>query len=109
MEAAVRAFEDWEFRVLERESGIDEDESAAEEMEGGSEVEMEISCQQHVVNAAQVNDRSQKQFVQEFSAAEGHVVQVCSLSACHVLHVRLVSHKFPDHTDYTDLCRHTCA
>lgn len=54
MEAAVRAFEDWEFRVLEQESGIDdEDESAAEEKEGGSELEREISRQQHVVNAAQ--------------------------------------------------------
>ncbi|XP_073341209.1 pleckstrin homology-like domain family B member 2 isoform X2 [Pagrus major] len=57
MEAAVRAFEDWEFSVLEKESGIDEeDESATDkETEGGSEGEMEkeISCQQHVVNAAQ--------------------------------------------------------
>lgn len=57
MEAAVRAFEDWEFSVLEKEAGIDEeDESAADkETEGGSEgeVEKEISCQQHVVNAAQ--------------------------------------------------------
>lgn len=58
MEAAVRAFEDWEFRVLERESGIDdEDEDAAEEKEEESkaEVEREISCQQHVVNTAQVD------------------------------------------------------
>ncbi|XP_042278567.1 pleckstrin homology-like domain family B member 2 isoform X2 [Thunnus maccoyii] len=58
MEAAVRAFEDWEFRVLERESGIDEeDESVADkEKEGEKEGEMEkeISCQQHVVNTAQV-------------------------------------------------------
>ncbi|XP_030248823.1 pleckstrin homology-like domain family B member 3 isoform X2 [Sparus aurata] len=57
MEAAVRAFEDWEFSVLEKEAGIDEeDESVADkETEGGSEgeVEKEISCQQHVVNAAQ--------------------------------------------------------
>nr|XP_046255913.1 pleckstrin homology-like domain family B member 3 isoform X2 [Scatophagus argus] len=56
MEVAVRTFEDWEFRVLERESGIDnEDDSTAEEKDGGSEGEMEkeISCQQHVVNAAQ--------------------------------------------------------
>ncbi|XP_070823379.1 pleckstrin homology-like domain family B member 3 isoform X1 [Chaetodon trifascialis] len=57
MEAAVRAFEDWEFRVLEQESGIDEeDESAAgKEKEEGNQggMEKEISCQQHVVNAAQ--------------------------------------------------------
>lgn len=57
MEAAVRAFEDWEFRVLERESGIDEeDESvAAKEKEGEKEgeLEKEISFQQHAVNTAQ--------------------------------------------------------
>ncbi|XP_072249895.1 uncharacterized protein phldb3 isoform X2 [Leuresthes tenuis] len=58
MEAAVRAFEDWEFRVLERESGIDEEdenESTAEKKERESEREMEeeISCQQHVVKTAQ--------------------------------------------------------
>ncbi|XP_035528349.1 pleckstrin homology-like domain family B member 3 isoform X2 [Morone saxatilis] len=57
MEAAVRAFEDWEFRVLEQESGIDEEKESAtdKEKEGDSEGEMEkeISCQQHVVNAAQ--------------------------------------------------------
>ncbi|XP_041797530.1 pleckstrin homology-like domain family B member 3 isoform X2 [Chelmon rostratus] len=57
MEAAVRAFEDWEFRVLEQESGIDEeDESAADkEKDEGSrgEMEKEISCQQRVVSAAQ--------------------------------------------------------
>ncbi|KAG7242788.1 hypothetical protein INR49_019176, partial [Caranx melampygus] len=57
MEAAVRAFEDWEFRVLERESGIDEeeDESKVREKNGENEgeLEKEISCQQHVVNTAQ--------------------------------------------------------
>lgn len=62
MEAAVRAFEDWEFRVLEQESGIDEeDESAADkEKDEGSrgEMEKEISCQQRVVSAAQVNNGS---------------------------------------------------
>lgn len=58
MEAAARAFEDWEFRVLEQESGIDEeDESAADkEREGESGGEKEISCQQHAVNTAQVSD-----------------------------------------------------
>lgn len=57
MEAAVRAFEDWEFRVLEQESGIDdEDEGAAEEKHEGSELETELSSQQHVVDAAQVNN-----------------------------------------------------
>ncbi|KAM9353307.1 pleckstrin homology-like domain family B member 2 [Symphorus nematophorus] len=58
MEAAVRAFEDWEFRVLEQESGIDEEEDESpmyKEKDGGSggELEKEISCQQHVVNTAQ--------------------------------------------------------
>ncbi|XP_029360997.1 pleckstrin homology-like domain family B member 3 isoform X2 [Echeneis naucrates] len=57
MEAAVRAFEDWEFRVLEQESGIDEeDESAADKQKGGKsdgETQKEISRQQHVVSTAQ--------------------------------------------------------
>lgn len=57
MEAAIRAFEDWEFSVLEQESGIDdEDEGAAEEKHEGSELETELSSQQHVVNTAQVNN-----------------------------------------------------
>lgn len=67
MEAAVRAFEDWEFSVLERESGIEEEEKAEEEEEReeggaeddleadaeGEEKEKEVSCQQHLVNSAQ--------------------------------------------------------
>ncbi|XP_034468091.1 pleckstrin homology-like domain family B member 3 isoform X1 [Hippoglossus hippoglossus] len=57
MEAATRAFEDWEFRFLEQESSIDmEDESAEEkETEGKNEgeVEKEIAGQQHAVSTAQ--------------------------------------------------------
>uniref|UniRef100_A0A087XEN9 Pleckstrin homology like domain family B member 3 n=1 Tax=Poecilia formosa TaxID=48698 RepID=A0A087XEN9_POEFO len=57
MEAAIRAFEDWEFRVLEQESGIGEEDEDGEEKpkEEGTEGEMEkeISRQQHVVNTAQ--------------------------------------------------------
>lgn len=60
LEAAVRAFEDWEFRVLEKESGVDDDdeESNAEELDHGSdvEVEKEINSQQLLVNASQVNN-----------------------------------------------------
>lgn len=58
MEAAVRAFDDWEFRVLEQESGVDEeDDDASEKLQDGEseEMEKEISCQQHAVNTAQVN------------------------------------------------------
>ncbi|KAM3872943.1 pleckstrin homology-like domain family B member 2 [Diretmus argenteus] len=54
LDVAVRAFEDWEFRVLERESGIDEeDEGAEKQRESEGEMEKEISCFQHAVNAAQ--------------------------------------------------------
>lgn len=60
LEAAVRAFEDWEFRVLEKESGVgdDDDESNAEETDHGSdmEVEKEIKSQQLLVNASQVKN-----------------------------------------------------
>ena len=74
MEAAARAFEDWEFRILERESGIDEeDESAVDkEKEGEKEREMdkEISCQQHAVNTAQVNNVTyRRNFSENFTAA----------------------------------------
>lgn len=70
MEAAVRAFEDWEFRVLERESGIDEDEESVvdkvKEGEKEKEMEKEISCQQHAVNTAQVNNVTQEESFREF-------------------------------------------
>ncbi|KAK7887000.1 hypothetical protein WMY93_026621 [Mugilogobius chulae] len=61
MEAAVRAFEDWEFRVLEKESGLgeeeedeEEDKTRAEEVQqSGADMEKELSCQQHLVSTAQ--------------------------------------------------------
>ncbi|XP_047664883.1 pleckstrin homology-like domain family B member 3 isoform X1 [Tachysurus fulvidraco] len=46
LDSAVRAFEDWEFRVLEMESGLEE-----EKME--RETEREIAREQHAVNTAQ--------------------------------------------------------
>ena len=62
MEAASRAFEDWEFRFLEQESSIDmEDESVEEqETEGKKEgqVEKELVGQQHAVSTAQVREHS---------------------------------------------------
>lgn len=57
LEAAVRAFEDWEFRVLEKESGVDDDEeSTAEEHGTDVEIEKEIRSQQLLVDASQVNN-----------------------------------------------------
>ncbi|XP_071782709.1 pleckstrin homology-like domain family B member 2 isoform X2 [Centroberyx gerrardi] len=57
MEAAVRAFEDWEFRVLEQESGIGEEDEGETDKEKEREIEgqmeKEISCQQHAVNRVQ--------------------------------------------------------
>lgn len=60
METAVRAFEDWEFRVLEKESGIDEEEeSPPDDTEHGSntETEKEIRSHQLLVAASQVNNK----------------------------------------------------
>lgn len=73
MEAAVRAFEDWEFRVLEQESGMDEGRGGAGqdgdgqgggegEGEGGDQerrasLEQDISCQLLAVTTAQVTNR----------------------------------------------------
>lgn len=58
LEAVVRAFEDWEFRVLEKESGVVDEKSTAEEMEHGSDmdIEKEIISQQLLVDASQVNN-----------------------------------------------------
>ncbi|XP_031646679.1 pleckstrin homology-like domain family B member 3 [Oncorhynchus kisutch] len=57
VDAAGRVFEDWEFRVLESEAGIEEEESEGkmEEKERGNEEdkEKEISCQKNAVNSAQ--------------------------------------------------------
>ncbi|CAN9513878.1 unnamed protein product [Ophioblennius macclurei] len=60
MDAAVRAFDDWEFRVLERESGIEEEEEEDEsevdkvkEAARQAEAEKEILCHQRAVNSAQ--------------------------------------------------------
>ncbi|XP_075962950.1 uncharacterized protein phldb3 isoform X1 [Anarhichas minor] len=57
MEAAVRTFDDWEFRVLEQESGIDEEDASTvdEEKEGESDrdTEKQISHRQHAVNTSQ--------------------------------------------------------
>ncbi|KAM6968083.1 uncharacterized protein phldb3 [Aplochiton taeniatus] len=55
MEAAARAFEDWEFRVLERESGLEEesDTDRDKERESAGEREKRISYQQHTVNSGQ--------------------------------------------------------
>ncbi|XP_074539582.1 uncharacterized protein phldb3 isoform X2 [Halichoeres trimaculatus] len=57
MEAAARAFDDWEFRVLEQESGIDEEDASStdkeKEEESERETEKEITCQQQAVNKAQ--------------------------------------------------------
>lgn len=59
METAVRAFEDWEFRVLEKESGIDDEEGSPPGMEHGSdtETEKELISQQLLVAASQVNNK----------------------------------------------------
>ncbi|KAL6109575.1 phldb3 [Pungitius sinensis] len=58
MEAAMRAFEDWEFRVLEQESALDEEDASAADKnkEGGessADVAKEMLRQQHAINAAQ--------------------------------------------------------
>ncbi|XP_026172659.1 pleckstrin homology-like domain family B member 3 isoform X4 [Mastacembelus armatus] len=57
MEAAVRAFEDWEFRILEQESSFDDEAESASGKDivskNETETEKDILCQQQVVNKAQ--------------------------------------------------------
>lgn len=55
LDSAVRAFEDWEFRVLEMESGVEEE----------TEREREITRQQHAVNTAQERVRQLEQQLKE--------------------------------------------
>ncbi|TWW80127.1 Pleckstrin -like proteiny-like domain family B member 3 [Takifugu flavidus] len=59
METAVRAFEDWEFRVLEKESGVDDEEQSPPDMEHSSdaETEKELISQQLLVAASQERAR----------------------------------------------------
>ncbi|XP_028837717.1 pleckstrin homology-like domain family B member 3 isoform X2 [Denticeps clupeoides] len=61
-EAAARAFEDWEFRVLERESVIEEE---VEVKECDGEGEREMSCQQDTVHAAQERMRQLEEQLKE--------------------------------------------
>lgn len=80
MEAAVRAFEDWEFSVLERESGIEEEEDGAtadEEhgIERKRDMEKEVFCQQHLVNSAQVNNMPLRYLLSPFHCCT--TVYVC--------------------------------
>lgn len=58
LEVAVRAFEEWEFRVLEKESGDDDEGRNVEEREHGSDVaiEKEITSEQLLVDASQVKN-----------------------------------------------------
>ncbi|XP_058232363.1 pleckstrin homology-like domain family B member 3 isoform X2 [Hemibagrus wyckioides] len=58
LDSAVRAFEDWEFRVLEMESGLEE-----EKMEG--ETEREITREQHAINSSQERVRQLEQQLKE--------------------------------------------
>ncbi|XP_031432350.1 pleckstrin homology-like domain family B member 3 isoform X2 [Clupea harengus] len=53
-EAAARAFEDWEFRVLEQESGIDSEPVEGEkESKSKGEMERDVYRQQHAVSNTQ--------------------------------------------------------
>lgn len=102
MEASVRAFEDWEFNFLERETGIvEEDESKCKERESEGELEKEISCQKLLVNVAQVNSASLREF---FETVTQLLLEV--LSGSRALFQCLLSHKF---RISADMCCHTCA
>ncbi|KAL7835739.1 hypothetical protein SRHO_G00280860 [Serrasalmus rhombeus] len=58
VDSAVRAFEDWEFRILELESGLEEETSHGE-------TEREISQEEHAVNKAQERVQTLEQQLRE--------------------------------------------
>lgn len=106
MEASVRAFEDWEFNFLERETGIvEEDESKCKERESEGELEKEISCQKLLVNVAQVNSASLREFLRQLHSCslkcyQGHVlfffsvyshINSASVQTCDVILVHTIS------------------
>lgn len=105
MEASVRAFEDWEFNFLERETGIvEEDESKCKERESEGELEKEISCQKLLVNVAQVNSTSLREFLRQLHSCslkchQGHVlffsvyshINSASVQTCDVIFVHTIS------------------
>ncbi|XP_040899321.1 pleckstrin homology-like domain family B member 3 isoform X2 [Toxotes jaculatrix] len=97
MEAAVRAFEDWEFRVLEQESGIDEeDESAADkEKEGESEgdMEKEISCQQRAVSTAQERVQQLERELKEMEREKERELNALRKEKRELIHTAQMVHK----------------
>ncbi|XP_053530883.1 pleckstrin homology-like domain family B member 3 isoform X2 [Ictalurus punctatus] len=58
LDNAVKAFEDWEFSVLEMESGVEEEKTEGEN-------EREISREQHAINTAQERVRQLEQQLKE--------------------------------------------
>ncbi|KAM9431865.1 uncharacterized protein phldb3 isoform 2-T2 [Clarias gariepinus] len=58
LDSAVKVFEDWEFRVLEMESSVEEERT-------GGETEREISREQHAINNAQDRVRQLEQQLKE--------------------------------------------
>nr|XP_019949053.1 PREDICTED: pleckstrin homology-like domain family B member 3 isoform X2 [Paralichthys olivaceus] len=99
MEAATRAFEDWEFRFLEQESGIDvEDESVADkETEGKNEVEgeveKEIVCQQHVVSTAQERVQQLERQLKEMEREKERELNALRREKRELVHTTQTGHK----------------
>ncbi|XP_070768100.1 pleckstrin homology-like domain family B member 3 [Enoplosus armatus] len=105
MEAAVRAFEDWEFRVLEQESGIDEeDESATDREKGESEGEMdkEISCQQRAVNTAQERVQQLERQLKEMEREKERELNALRKTKRELVHTTVLKEKKPL-TDWSNI------
>ncbi|XP_030605303.1 pleckstrin homology-like domain family B member 3 [Archocentrus centrarchus] len=107
MEAAVRAFEDWEFSFLERETGIDEeDESTAgecKERRSEGELEKEISCQQLVVDTAQEQVHRLERQLREMEKEKERGMNALRKEKRELIHSQMVCKEKKSLTDWSDI------
>ncbi|XP_028325663.1 pleckstrin homology-like domain family B member 3 isoform X2 [Gouania willdenowi] len=106
MEAAVRAFEDWEFRVLERESGLDEENEKLDVMEkitSEEELEKEICCQQHVVNTAQERVQHLERQVKEMEKDKERELNSLRKERRDLIHTEKVLKEKKPFTDWSNI------
>lgn len=104
MEASVRAFEDWEFNFLERETGIvEEDESKCKERENEGELEKEISCQKLLVNVAQEQVQRLERQLRDMEKEKEREMNALRKEKRELIHTQMVRKDKKPLTDWSDI------
>ncbi|KAL3980363.1 lysophospholipase III [Sarotherodon galilaeus] len=104
MEASVRAFEDWEFNFLERETGIvEEDESKSKEGESEGELEKEISCQKLLVNVAQEQVHRLERQLRDMEKEKEREMNALRKEKRELIHTQMVRKDKTPLTDWSDI------